>query len=88
MLCSQDKARNEARFDQLAAHKDEIEREFGGPLEWERSEERKQCTIKKSSSTDGYRDEEEQWPQIQDETVDGMIRLERAFKRYIAKLKG
>jgi hypothetical protein len=73
-------------FDTLAASKDAIEKEFGGPLEWQRLEGRRACRIKKSTSLGGYRDNESKWPSIQDAMIDAMIRLEKALKPYIAKL--
>jgi len=78
---------NKRIFDQLAAHKEAIEGAFGGPLSWERLEERRACRIRYTSESGGYRTPEEQWPAIQDHIIDAMVRLERALKPYIAKLK-
>jgi hypothetical protein len=74
-------------FDSLAASKDAIEKEFGGPLEWQRLEGKRACRIKKIIPLGGYRDDESKWPSIQDAMIDAMICLERAFKPYIAKLQ-
>ena len=69
-------------FDSLAASKDAIEKEFGGPLEWQRLEGKRACRIKKSIPLGGYRDDESKWPGIQDAMIDAMICLERAFKNW------
>jgi len=74
-------------FDSLAASKDAIEKEFGGPLEWQRLEGKRACRIKKITPLGGYRDDESKWPSIQDAMIDAMIRLEKALKPYIAKLQ-
>jgi hypothetical protein len=73
-------------FDSLAASKDAIEKEFGGPLEWQRLEGKRACRIRKLIPIGGYRDDESKWPSIQDAMIDAMIRLEKALKPYIAKL--
>ena len=74
-------------FDSLAASKAAIEKEFGEPLEWQRLEGKRACRIKKAISVGGYRDDQSKWSAIQDAMIDAMIRLERAFKPYIAKLQ-
>ncbi len=74
-------------FDALVASKDAIEKEFGGPLEWQRLEGKRSCRIKKIISIGGYRDAESKWPSIQDAMIDAMVRLEKALKPYIAKLQ-
>lgn len=77
---------NKAIFDQLLAHKDDIEKAFGGPLSWERLEGRRACRIR-YSVPGGYRSPEEEWPTIQNAMVQGMVRLERALRPYLKSLK-
>lgn len=77
---------NKAIFDQLAASKDSIERNFGDSLEWQRLEGKKACRIKKEIKTGGYRDESK-WPEIQEAMIDAMIRLAKVLKPHIVKLK-
>ena len=72
-------------FDSLAASKDAIEKEFGGPLEWQRLEGKLACRIKKTIPLGGYRNDESKWPGIQDAMIEAMIRLEKALKPFIAK---
>ena len=77
---------NEEIFNTLQKSKDEIEETFGGVLEWPRLKEQRSCRIKKQFSLGGYRDDEEEWSKIQDAMINGMIRLEEAFRPYIDKL--
>lgn len=78
--------RNEAIFDSLAASKDEIESRFGGKLDWQRLEDKHACRIVATISLGGLRDEE-RWPEIQEAMIDNMIRLEKALRPHIAKLR-
>lgn len=77
---------NKAIFDNLFKHKEEIDKAFGGPLDWESLEGKRACRIRKRITVGGYRDEEEKWPKIQEAMVDAMIRLEKALRPYISKL--
>jgi hypothetical protein len=80
-------ADNEAIFDRLLAHKDEVERQFGGSLSWERLDERRSCRIRVWVEG-GYRSPEEQWEQIQTELVGSMNRLAAALKPFLRDLGG
>jgi hypothetical protein len=77
---------NKAIFDKFFNYKDEIEKSFAEPLEWERLEGKRACRIRKRILFGGYRDEEEKWPQIHEAMVDAMIRLEKALRPYINKV--
>ena len=77
---------NKAIFDQLMNHKESIEAAFGGPLEWQRLEGKRACRVKKTVSLGGYLDEDK-WPEVHKEMIDAMIRLEKALKPYIQKVK-
>ncbi len=81
------KEENEMIFEKLKKNKDHIEEVFGEPLEWERLESKRACRIVKRFTLGGYRDEEEKWPMIQDNVIDGMILLEKALSPYIKKMK-
>ena len=78
-----DRENNEI-FDTLEKAKGEIEEAFGEPLEWQRLEGQRSCRIGKQFFLGGYRDDEEEWSEIQDAMIDGMIQLEKAFKPHIA----
>lgn len=76
---------NRRIFDALLAHRDEIERAFGGTLEWQPLEGRRACRIRERFENGGYR-AEERWPQVQDPMIEAMLRLEKALKPHIAAL--
>ena len=77
---------NEEIFNTLQKSKSQIEETFDGVLEWPRLKEQRSCRIKKQFSLGGYRDDEEEWSEIQDAMIDGMIQLEKAFKPHIDRL--
>lgn len=81
-----DEAENKAIFDTLAQARVSIEETFGGPLSWQRLEGKRACRVCYAVDTGGYRDED-RWAAIQDVMIDAMIRLEKAFKPYVAKLR-
>lgn len=70
---------NKQIFDELLKHKLDVERRFGGPLSWERLDNKQACRVKISIETGGYKSLEAQWPGIQSEVVDAMIKLEAAL---------
>ena len=76
---------NKKRFDQLSKYKEEIEKEFGEKLLWERLDDRKASRISYTFEGIGLKDENT-WDEIQDNMIDAMIRLENATKKYIGKL--
>jgi len=77
---------NKEIFDALAKSKDVIEAAFSETLDWDWVEGRRGCRIKKVVTLGGYRDED-RWPEIHDAMIDAMIRLEKALRPHIAKLK-
>ena len=77
---------NEKIFDTLEKAKRKIEETFGEPLEWQRLEGQRSCRIGKRFSLGGYRDDEDKWQEIQDTTIDAMIRLEAALRPHIDRL--
>lgn len=70
---------NKRIFDYLHARKHEIEQAFGGTLNWERLDSKKACRIKHVIERGGYRSPESEWPLIQSEMVNCMIKLEAAL---------
>lgn len=77
---------NKERFDQLFGHKNEIEEIFDGKLSWERLDKKRASRVIIRFKGYGLRDKEK-WPEAQDKMIDTMIKLEKAFKPYIEKLK-
>ena len=73
-----DAERNKQTYDELHTHKSEIEAAFGRPLSWERLEERKSSRIAYRFDR-GHSIDRADWPELQAEMVDAMIRFERAL---------
>lgn len=81
-----DAEQNHRNFDTLYADREAVELRFGGPLEWDRVENRKRCSI--GVSTDGgYKDDPSTWPETQDRMIDAMVRLETALRPALAQLR-
>lgn len=72
-------ADDKACFEKLHRQKDEIERSFGGELEWDSISGRASCLIGITHSG-GYRSDVAEWPNIQDEIITIMIRLVDALR--------
>jgi len=77
---------NKKIFDNLFNHKDEIEAIFEGKLTWQRLDDRRSSRICKTYHYAGLNDKEK-WDKLQNEMIDDMINLEKAFKKYISALK-
>lgn len=77
---------NKVIFNTLYKSKDQIEKRFGGHLEWQSLEGKRACRIKKQLKG-GYRNPEEEWSGIHKKMVDTMIRFNEALKPYIQKLR-
>jgi len=77
---------NKKIFDNLFTHKDKIEVIFEGKLTWQRLDDRRSSRICKIYNRAGLNDKEK-WDKLQNEMIDDMIKLEKAFKKYINALK-
>lgn len=84
-LCGQEV--NKAIYDQLLAHKAEIDAAFGEPLSWERLEGKRACRIRHTQTGGGYRSPEDHWPAIQDTAIKDTDRLEKALRPHLKQLK-
>ena len=78
---------NKGIFDQLEAHKAEVENMFGGPLSWEGLDGKRACRIRFTRPGGGYRSPEQEWPSIQDGIIEAMDRLEKALRPHLKQLK-
>lgn len=76
---------NEEILRQLEANRQDIEEQFGAPLEWVSLDGIRACSVRRRLELGGYRDREA-WPQIFEETVNAMIRLKEAFRPHFARL--
>lgn len=79
---------NKALFEQLQSHREQIEEVFGGQLLWEAMDGKRACVVRASLPNGGYKSADEDWDSLQDDQIDAMVRLERAVRPYITRLKG
>lgn len=84
-LDREDGAENRAFFHRLQQSRREIEEAFGAPLQWVQKEGRKRCSIEKELTLGGLQNEEE-WPEIQEQMIETMIRLEKALRPHVKAL--
>lgn len=77
---------NKRVFDALHQHQEAVEKAFGGPLSWERLDDKRACRVKFVIARGGYRSPESEWPAVQKEMVAAMIRLEGALKPALDQL--
>lgn len=85
-LCAPTAEVNRKRFEALLARKDEIEKRFGEPLQWEFKEGRKQQYLRTSSPLGGLEDDSK-WGAIQRDLVDRLVRLETATRDIIRQIE-
>jgi alkylated DNA nucleotide flippase Atl1 len=79
---------NKELFHQLLDKRADIERLAEMELEWDQLEGRKACRIARTVPGGGYGNEEQDWPGIQEQLVDAMLRLETGMRPSIDQLKG
>jgi len=78
---------NKDRFDQLFSHKTEIEKSLADKkIIWERLDLRRSSRIRINIPGIGIRDKEN-WPKLQDDMIDTMIRMKEIFNPLIRSLK-
>ena len=77
---------NKEIFNALYNNKAQIEKAFGGPLEWQSLEGKRACRIKKRLKG-GYRDPTDRWPEIHKKAVHTMIKFNDALRPYVQKLR-
>ena len=73
---------NKKIFDDLLTHKEDIEKDFGDILEWQRLDNKRASRIRKIYATVNLNDSEN-WDKPQSEMIDGMINFDKAIKKYI-----
>ena len=77
---------NKKIFDELQKRRQEIEKDFGDKLRWERLDDRRASRISKRFNSTSLNDKDK-WGKLQDDMIDNMIRLEKALKKHIKALK-
>ena len=80
------KDENKKIFDKFHSKCSEIEKDFGDKLNWERLDDRRACRISKRFEYAGLSDAEKR-DKLQDDMIDAMIRLEKALKEHIKRLR-
>ena len=79
-----DAAENKWLFERLDAQREQLERDFGGKLEWRRMDDRKASRIQVSRSFDSYN--RDVWAEIATWLAEHVSRLEGAFKPSLLRL--
>lgn len=72
---------NEVIYDELYKFRNEIEKDFGGELVWERIDNKRACRIKSEMSSNVFISEN--WPKMFEFMIDNMIRLEKSLKQKV-----
>ena len=87
-LDNKDKEENKRIFDIFNSNRKEIEDTFGGELNWRRMDDYKSSCIESNvSSSIGWTDKDEALDKLQDDMIDTVIRIEKAFKQQILKIR-
>lgn len=76
---------NKKIFDELFKNKEQIEVVFGGKLEWQRLDDKRASRIRKTYDYANLNDIEK-WDKLQEDMINGMIRLEKALRKFINKV--
>jgi hypothetical protein len=77
---------NKILFDAFCKHKDEIEKEFGEKMEWERMNDNKSSKISFSKAGLTYFNQDD-WPQIISFLLEHVNKLEKAVKPFLTEAK-
>jgi len=78
---------NRKRFDHLYESKEQIDKDFGEPLVWERLVGTRASRITSPVSEGGFADAEEKWPFIQDAMIERMVRFHDALAPHVKALE-
>lgn len=74
---------NKAVFDALHAKRTEIETAFGGPLSWDRLDDKQASAISCMAASSGFRSPREEWPEIARKVIDQVRRFEAALQPHL-----
>jgi len=80
------KKENKQIFDSLYESKMEVEDAFGEELLWDRKDTRRSSEIGKKYDFKTL-DDRTTWGNIQEKMIEGMVKLEEAFRKYISELE-
>ena len=73
-------------YQSFASNKDKIEDVFGEDLIWEPLENRRACRVSYKITIGGWKDQDK-WDVMCESMVNKMIRMEKAFKPFVKKIK-
>jgi hypothetical protein len=76
---------NKKIFERLYAKRKSVEKTFGGPLKWDRLDDKRASRVRYVISGGGLVDGEDNWGRIQDAMIDAMDRLAKAVKPVLGK---
>ena len=76
---------NDLAFNALQSTEDAISYNFGSPLDWQRVEDSSARRIRYQIDVAGYADDDA-WPELQDQMIDAMIRLEKAMRPHVSRM--
>lgn len=77
---------NKRVFDEIYLYKEEVEKIYGKPLEWERLNDKKMCRVTyRKQGVNIF--EKEDWPAMQDFLVEDMIKFEKALTEPLQKVR-
>ncbi len=79
-----DQAENELVFEQLLALKDQIEKDFGGPLRWDRLSDKRASRI--TADIDGNVFDKDRWEDMIKKMTDNMVRLDKSLRPHIKEI--
>ena len=79
-----DRKENEFIYDALMEHREQIEKDFGGLLVWERREHATACRIK--TEIPGNVFDEREWDTMREFMVCSMLKLEKVMEPWLAKI--
>lgn len=78
---------NKKIFDGLWLNRSQVEIDFGGPLKWERLDERVASRISHEVASEGSFQDESKWGALQDDMVAAMLKLEKTLGPHIQKFR-
>jgi hypothetical protein len=78
---------NKRMFDSLEAQKADIELAFDAPLSWQRLDEARASRIRYVADRRGLREDERNWPAVQDAMIDAMDRFVKALRPRIQAVR-
>lgn len=73
---------NKMVFNTFLQYKEEIEELFGGPLDWQLLPDKRASRIRFVISSYGLKDQEH-WDELQEQLIESMIRMDKAFRSFI-----